>query len=360
MTAAESKLPPTGVPGSDLERQAARRLADELRKRGRSVSIESVSVRISEGTSVSIHALIALAAGLIGLEFPLVGAFLVLIAAFSFYAERSLGLPIIGRLVPTRASQNVMSPPPGPAWQGEVEIVLTAGYDLPSSYPTGEWLSRRFSGLITTDRLVLWGGMVPVFVALMLNAADIDGFGPQLIQLIGSAVLLSVVAAQVDRSLAGNAEAADADLRATGNLLAALDETVHESGGDPPIAVCFFGAETTSAQGAAEFFKGFEDDLRAENAAVINFVNGAEPGSVLTRKARVLITAREGDLATMKMNSEMASESPIEPEPAILRTTTAATIARRRGLRATSVVGSSDDAVDVGLDLIDNSAPPGG
>ena len=359
MTAAESNLPPTGVAGSDLERQAAKRLADALKERGRAVSIESVSVRISEGSGVAIHALLALAGGLIGLKWPLIGSTIVLITTFSFYAERSLGLPLIGRLVPTRASQNVMSPPPGPAWRQDVEIVLTAGYDLPASYPTGEWLSRRFSGRLTTDRILLWAGMVPVFVALMLNAAGVEGLGPNLIQLIGSAILLSIVAAQVDRFLADDAEADQADLKATDNLLAVLDEAIDESDGDPPIAVCFFGAETGSAQGAAAFYKGFEDDLRAEDAAVINFVNGATPGTAPTRKTRVLITAREGDLASMKMNDEMVSESPIKPEPAILRSTTAATIARRRGIRSTTVVGSGDDAVDVGLDLIDNSAPEG-
>ncbi len=357
MTAAEPNLPPTGVAGSDLERQAAKRLADALRERGRAVSVESVSVRLSEGSCVAIHALIALGGGLIGLKWPLIGSAIVLIAAFSFYAERSLGLTLIGRLVPTRASQNVMSPPPGPAWHQDVEIVLTAGYDLPASYPTGEWLSRRFSGRLTTDRLLLWAGIVPVFVALMLQAADVDGVWVQIIQLIGSIVLLSLVAAQVDRAMAADAEADEADLKATDNLLAVLDEAIEESDGDPPIAVCFFGAETGSAQGAAAFFSGFESDLRAGDAAVINFVNGSAPGSRITRKARVLITAKEGDLASMKMNDEMGSESPIKPEPAILRKTTAATIARRRGLRSTTVVGSGDDAVDVGLDLIDNSAP---
>lgn len=356
MTAAETNLPPTGVAGSDLERQAAKRLAEALRKRGRSVSIESVSVRTSEGSCVAIHALLAVAGGLIGLKWPLIGSSILLIAAFSFYAERSLGLPLIGRLVPTRASQNVMSPPPGPAWQQDVEIVLTAGYDLPASYPTGEWLSRRFSGRLTTDRLLLWSGIVPVFVALMLQAASVDGLWVQIIQLLGSAILLSLVAAQVDRALATEADADESDLKATDNLLAVLDEVIDESDGDPPIAVCFFGAETGSAQGAAAFFKGFENDLRSEDAAVINFINGSAPGSHLTRKARVLVTAREGDLASMKMNDEMGSDSPIKPEPAILRSTTAATIARRRGLRSTTVVGSGDDAVDVGLDLIDNSA----
>ncbi|MGK2954140.1 MAG: hypothetical protein ACSLFI_00480 [Solirubrobacterales bacterium] len=364
MTAAEtnpqpSGTPPTGVAGSDLERQAAKHLADELRKRGRTVSIESVSVRLSDGSSIAIHSLIALAGGLLGLMWPLVGAALVLIAAFSFYAERSLGMTLIGRLVPKHASQNVLSPPPGPIWENAVEVVLTCGYDLPASYPAGEWLSHRFSGRFTTDRITLWGGMLLVFVALMLNGAGEDGLSVNIIQLIGSAILLSMIAAQIDRGLAGDAEAAEADLKATENLLAVLDEAIDESDGDPPIAVCFFGAEAGSAKGAEAFFDVFDETLRAEDAAVINFVNGATPDSALTRKRRVLITAREGDLATMKMNDELGSESPIKPEPAILRTTTAATIARRRGLRATTVVGSGDDAVDVGLDLIDNSAAPG-
>lgn len=357
MTAADRNLPPTGVAGSDLERQAAKRLADALRQRGRAVSIESISVRISEGSGVAIHALLALAGGLIGLKWPLIGAAIVLIAAFSFYAERSLGLPLIGRLVPARASQNVMSPPPGPAWDNDVEIVLTSGYDLPATYPTGEWLSRRFSGRITTDRLLLWAGIVPVFVAVMLLAAGVEGGWVKVILLTGSIVLLSMTAAQVDRGLSDDAEAGEADLKATENLLAVLDEAIDESDGDPPIAVCFFGAEAGSAQGAAAFFDDYQSSLRAKNAAVINFVNGAAPGPRLTRKARVLITAREGDLATMKMNDELGSESPIKPEPAILRKTTAATVARRRGMRSTTVVGSGDDAVDVGLDLIDNSTP---
>jgi hypothetical protein len=366
MTAAETNppstsAPPTGVAGSDLERRAAKHLADELRKRGRTVSVESVSVRLSDSSSIAIHALIALGGGLIGLKWPLVGAALILIAAFSFYAERSLGLTLIGRLVPKHATQNVLSPPPGPAWDNEVEIVLTAGYDLPASYPTGEWLSRRFSGRLTTDRILLWGGVLPVFVAVMLGAADVKGGWVDVIQLIGSAVLLSMVAAQVDRAFAANAEAAEADLRATDNLLAVLDEAIDESDGDPPIAVCFFGAEANSAKGADVFFGNFNRTLRTEDAAVINFVNGSPPKSHLTRENRVLITAKEGDLAMMRMNDELGSESPIKPEPAILRKTTAATVARRRGLRATTVVGrgDDDDAVDVGLDLIDNSAPPG-
>jgi len=349
--------PPTGVAGSDVERRAANRLAEELRKRGRAVSVESVSIRISEEGTISLHALLAAAGGLIGLKWPLIGAAIVLMVAFSYYAERSLGLALIGRIVPRRASQNVLSPPPGPAWDRDVEVVLSAGYDLPSAYPTGEWLSRRFSGQLTTDRLVLWAGILPVFLAMMLDAAGVDGTWVGVLQLFGTAALLSMVAAQVDRAAAKNAEADDEDLKATENLLAVLDEAIEESDGDPPIAVCFFGAESSSAKGAAEFFSNFEAPLRAENALVINFVNGSSGDSLLSRDKKVLLTAKEGDLATLRMNNELGEKSPIKPQPAILRTTTAATIARRRGIRATTVVGSGDDAVDVGLDLIDHANP---
>ncbi|MDQ2700321.1 MAG: hypothetical protein M3Y23_03225 [Actinomycetota bacterium] len=359
MATPEIKQPPTGTAGSDTERRAANRLADALRERGRAVSIEPVSVRVSEAGTISVHGLLALAGGLLGLKWPLIGAAIVLIAAFSFYAERSLGLPLIGRLIPRRASQNVLSPPPGPAWDDEIEVVLTAGYDLPSAYPAGEWLSRRLSGQITTDRVLLWTGMLPVFLALMMRAAEVEGTWVGVIQLFGSAMLLATVAAQIDRGLAKDAEAADADLKATDNLLAVLDEALDETEGDAPIAICFFGAESCSAKGAAAFFSGYEGSLRSQDAVVVNFVNGA-PADAIVRpghKPKALITAREGDLATLRMNDELGAKSPIKPEPAILRKTTAATEARRRGLRATSVVGSGDDAIDVGLDVIENTHP---
>ncbi|HTU15815.1 MAG TPA: hypothetical protein VMF31_11525 [Solirubrobacterales bacterium] len=343
--------------GSDIERRAANRLADALRERGRAVSVEPVSARISEAGTIALHAGLAVGGGLLGLMWPLVGAAIVLMAAFSFYAERSLGLTLIGRLIPKRATQNVLSPPPGPDWDQDVEVVLVAGYDLPSSYPVGEWLSNRFSGRLTTDRLLLCGGMLPVFVAMMLGAAEVEGTWVGVVQLLGTIVLLSLIAAQADRAAAADSEADEDDLKSTENLLAVLDEATEESDGDPPIAVVFFGAESSSAKGAASFFADFEAPLRAENALVVNFVNGTGSSSVLARKNRVLLTAKEGDLAAMRMNDEVGKTSPIKPEPAILRTTTAATIARRRGIRATTVVGSGDDAVDVGLDLIDNANP---
>ena len=345
------KRPPTGIAGSDAERQAANRLAEDLRQRGRAAAVESVSVRLASGWVVSLHAIVVLCGGLLAIPFPLAGAALCLMAAFSFYSERALGQQLLGRLAPARASQNVLSPPPGPAWS-DVEVILCAGYDLPRSSPTGEWLSRRFSGKLTIDRIAFWAGMIPVLLAAMLSVATVESVAVQVLQMLGSVVLLAVVASQVDAYLAPETEADDADLQAARDVLAVLDELLDEPGADPPVAVCFFGAETDSAAGADAFFSRRKDPI-VTTPALINFVRGAGRGPGPLPAPAVLLTAREGDLATLRMSYELGSESPREPEAAILRKNSSALLARRRGLRATTVVGRGEDSTDLGLDLVE-------
>lgn len=306
-------------------------------------------MRIAEGLSLSIHALLVLAGGLLAISQPLAGAALCLLGAFSYYSERALGNPLIGRLMPKRASQNVISPAPGPAWE-EIEIILAAGYDLPRSYPVGEWLSRRFSGRLTTDRILFWAGMVPVLLAAMLYVAAIKGAAPQIVQLIGSTVLLAMIAAQFDARLTGEAEPDREDLRATDDLLAVLDELLGEDDGEVPVAICLFGAETRSAAGASAFF-GRRSAVRG-SPAVINFINGRHGDGALDQTP-ILLTAREGDLSTLRMSFDLGSDSPLKPERAVLRRTTAALAARRRGLIATTIVGRGDRAPDLGLDLVE-------
>ena len=345
------KRPPTGIAGSDAERQAANRLAEDLRERGRTAAVESVTVRLASGWVVSLHAILSLGGGLLALVSPLAGAALCLMAAFSFYSERALGQPLIGRLAPTRASQNVLSPPPGPDWS-DVEVILCAGYDLERSHPVAEWLSRRFSGRLTIDRIAFWAGMIPVFLAVMLTVAAIDSVAVQLLQVVASAVLLAVIAAQADAYLAEDSEADDADLEATRHALAALDELLQESDSDPPVAICFFGAETRSAAGAGAFF-GWRKNPIEGNPALINFVRGDGEGSGPLSAPPVLLTAREGDLATLRMSFDLGSDSPRKPKRAILRRNTSAMLARRRGLRATTVVGRGESSTDLGLDLVE-------
>lgn len=318
-----------------------------MRRRDLRAEVEPIAVRRSEAGSVLIHATLALGGGLLGLKWPLVGAAVCLAAAFSFYAERALGMSLLGRLVPKRKSQNVISPPPGPVWSGGISVVLSAGYDIPDSYPVGDWLSRRLSGRLTTDRIVLWAGMMPLFAATMFRVAEIDSFGVDLVQLLSSAALLSMIVAQFDRLMAGRPIAGEDDLAAPEMLLEALDELLEAGDQAGEIGVCLFGSESASAAGADEFFRHTPRELAASNVSVVNFVAADRSAE------RVQVTEREGDLATLKMSTELADECEVEPEAVIYRTYTGAVAARRRGLRAVTLIGQGEDGVDTGLDLAD-------
>lgn len=339
---------PTGVAGSDLERRAATRLVEDLESKGRAARIQEVRIPASEAATVALHALLTVAASLIGLKWPAIGAFVCLIALFSFYAERGLGLRLIGRVLPGRKSSNVLSPPPGPAWE-EVEVILATGFDVPDSYPVGTWLSQRFAGRLTTDRFLFYGGMLGTFAALMLRAVGIEDTALSLFQTLTTAIPLAVVAAQVDRRLAGTPVATQEDLAPARDVMAAAQQADDESEGDSGVAICLFGAEYSSAGGAAAFFGDGRLKLKPK-CALVNLVRGA-------RASSPEVTGSEGDLMPTRMNPELAAQGPLKPGVVALRSQTAATLARRRGLRATTVVGRGEAGVDVILDAADGALP---
>lgn len=339
---------PTGVAGSDLERKAATRLFEELKDKGREARIQEVRIPAPESATITLHALITVAASLAGLKWPAIGASICLVAAFSFYAERGLGVRLLGKLIPGRRTSNVLSPPPGPAWE-QVDVILATGYDVPDSYPTGEWLARRFSGRLTTDRILFYGGMIGTFAALMLRAVGIEDTALSIFQTITTATPLLIVAAQFDRFLAGTPVATQDDLASARDVMTAARETDEDSEADPGIAVCFFGAGNASAGGAAAFFS--DSRLKLKNGcSLVNVVRGA-------RGTPPEVTGSEGDLMPTRMNPELAGQSPLKPKMVALRAQTAATIARRNGLPATTVVGRGESGVDLLLDAADGALP---
>lgn len=337
---------PTGVAGSDLERRAAGRLLEELESKGRAARIQEVRIPAPEAATIILHSLLVIAASLIGLKWPAIAASICLLATFSFYAERGLGLRLIARLIPGRRTSNVLSPPPGPAWE-EVDIVFAAGFDVPDSYPVGEWLSRRFSGRLTTDRILLYGGMIGTFAALMLRAVGIEDTALNIFQTFTTAIPMAVIAAQVDRYLAGTPLATQDDLAAAREAMAAVQTVDDETEGDSGAAICLFGAETASASGATAFLGDRRLKLKPD-CAVINLVRGA-------RGASPEVTGSEGDLMPTRMNPELAADSPLKPRTVALRAVTAATIARRIGLKATTVVGRGEAGTDVLLDAAEGA-----
>lgn len=343
-----SSGPPTGVGGSDAERRAAGRLAGELEGLGREVRIDPVSVRFGGGGDLVLHGLLAIGFGILGLAVPLAGAAACLAVAFSFYSDRALGFPLLGRLLPRRSTQNVLSPRPGPDWV-KVEVILAAGYDSAVRRPFETWLSSHLSGRLTVTRLAFWGGMVPLFVVLMARVAGIEGGFPGVLQLAASAILLGMIAAELDSMAADDETAGPEDLAQVERLL----ETLDELSGDPDapaVGVAIFGAERRSAAGARSFLPELAVG-RDGSPALINFLEGGRAGSD-GLASDPLVTAKEGDLAVLAMNDEIFGPDGSGPERSILRRLTSAGVARRRGMVASSVVGGGRSAIDVALEAV--------
>lgn len=339
---------PTGVASSPLERRAATQLAEELEGRGRAARVQEVRIQASDSVTLSIHSMLTVAASLIGLKWPAIGASICLLTIFSFYSERGLGLRLIGRLLPGRTTGNVLSPPPGPDWE-EVEVIFATGYDIPDSYPVGEWLSRRFSGRLTTERILFYGGMIGTFAALMLRAIGTEDIALNLFQTLVTGIPMAVIAAQVDRRLAGTPVATQEDLAPTRDLLAAARQIDEDSGDAPGVGICLFGAEYSSSAGASAFFSDRRLKLNPA-CTVINLVRGA-------RLSGPEVTGSEGDLMPTRMNPELAGQSPLGPRIVALRSESSATVARRRGLRATTVVARGEAATDLLIDAYEGSLP---
>ena len=344
----KSSGPVTGVGGSDAERRAARRLAGKLEALGREARIDPVSVRFGEGGDLILHCVLAVGCGVLGLVVPLAGAASCLAVAFSFYSARALGFPLLGRLMPKRSTQNVLSPRPGPEWV-RVEVILAAGYDSAPRRPFETWLANRFSGRLTVCRLAFWGGMVPLFVVLMLRVAGIEGELPGVLQLIFSAVLLGLVASELDAMAADDPTAGPEDLVQVERLM----ETLEELSADPDapgVGVALFGAERRSAAGAGSFLPELAVG-KDGRPALVNFLEGGRSGSDRP-SSDPLVTAREGDLAVLTMNDEIFGPNDSGTERSILRRLTSAGVARRRGMIASSVIGGGRSSVDLALDAI--------
>ena len=308
---------------------------------------EPAYFRPATGLNRSLHALLAVAGGIIALQTPLLGAFICLVAALSWYAERALVTPVLGRLLPRRPTQNVLSPPPGPAWE-EVRLVIGAGYDLDDPSPFSSWLSRQLTGVLTVDRLTLWAGMVPVLLSTMLRVADLGGTAVGIVQLVGSAVLLGIVASEVDRSLNGRSGQGRDGLASAAGLLDVVDSLEPGMLESQEVAIGFFGAEHSASSGAREFFRR------------LSLPTGAYPkvlGLVASDPARgdaaLAVTVREGDLAMSRMSPIDAEGTEEAPESVILRRESVASMGRRRGLEAVSVIGSGENLVPGTLELVD-------
>jgi hypothetical protein len=118
-------------PGTDAERRAARRLAQELFRQGHKVRTETFWCRPNWALAHAWHVALALAGSLLSVSQPTVGAALLGIALLSTLADGLTGVSPGRRLTPERASQNIVATATAATEEpdNQTRLIITANYD---------------------------------------------------------------------------------------------------------------------------------------------------------------------------------------------------------------------------------------
>lgn len=170
---------------SDAERRRAEALARELRDAGRDARVTVLWVRPSWRFVQSICALTAVAASIVAVDHALAG--LIAAAAALLLATADLSRhPLLRRLTPARATQNVIAPPPQRPGERPVTLILTAATDDPRGAD-----APRLRVRITSLTLAL---MALLTVQLAARAGGLNGLALDITQLVPTLALLAVVA----------------------------------------------------------------------------------------------------------------------------------------------------------------------
>jgi hypothetical protein len=137
-------------PGTDAERRAARRLAQELFRAGHRVKTGTFWCRPNWALAHAWHAALALGGSLLSVSQPAVGAALLTAALLSLLTDGFFGVSPGRRLTPERASQNVIATTDDEATEARTRLIITANYDIgraalvyrDSLRRTAAWLRR--------------------------------------------------------------------------------------------------------------------------------------------------------------------------------------------------------------------------
>jgi hypothetical protein len=197
---------------TDAERRAAAALHDDLRAHGHEAWVETRWTRPQANASLALHAALAVAASLASVALALPAAIAAGVAALSLAVEAAGRTGPLRLLLPRRATQHVLTVPPGDG----ITLVLAARYDAPPARGVG---LRRLAGRLP-GRPLGWIAACALLVA-GAAAARVAGLGGDALgaaQLVPTLVLLGALAVAVEH--AGSAIAEGANDNASGVAVA--------------------------------------------------------------------------------------------------------------------------------------------
>jgi hypothetical protein len=256
--------------GTDAERRAANDLAQRLRAGGRRVDVEPTYVHPQWTLVHAAHCALAIAGGLVALEWPVIGFVIVLLAAVSMYLDLNGRFYLLRRLFFRRGSQNVVAR--GTRADAPARVVLCAHYDAAQTgraYDPGpSGLMARLQRTIPLPlgpfRFLFWSLalLLPVIAARM---AGIEDDWVSVIQLLPTLVLMLGVFLLVDIALSGVSPGADDNASGVATAISIAEELESDPPANLDVWVLLTGGEECLQEGMRSFLRAHRDELERDS-----------------------------------------------------------------------------------------------
>jgi hypothetical protein len=247
---------------TDAERRAAGWLHDELRAAGHEAWVETHWVRPQWALSLALHATAGIVASVLALTAPLAAAIAAGVAALSLAVEASGRSGPLRRLLPRRATQNVLTVPDEDADAGAgrdasaagagpgVTLLICARYDAPRGglvtrdgpRRLAARLRRRLGGRTPGPRSWVALALAAVAVCAGLRALDFEGSWLGLAQFLPTVALLGALAAAGDIAVSPVSPAAGDNAAGVGVAVALHAELTRNPPGALAPALLLYGA----------------------------------------------------------------------------------------------------------------------
>ena len=309
------------APGSDAERRAARHLVERLRDLGREAGTEATSVLPRFALTHLIHAVIAIAGGLVAATSSsdvakVAGTAAVFLAALSAFGDLTGSFHLARRLTGRRASQNVVSREelgkPG-------TLVLVAHYDAARSGAVFNERALRRRARI--GRLLLRrpiGPFEPFFWSIMalliccaVRLAGVEGIALNAVQFVPTIVLIVAVPLLADIALSPVVPGAGDNASGVATVLRLADRYSEELDSFD-LWVLLTGAQESMQLGMAAFLKRHKRELD-RTATLFLCVDDVGRGDVryATKEGYVLAYPYHPEL--VGLCEELAAEDAADP-----------------------------------------------
>ena len=336
-------------PGTDAERRAARDLVARLRDLGRDAGAETTLVRPYYSLAHLIHAILAIAGGVLSTQLPLAGLIVVLVTAISAFGDFTGSFHLARRLTPRRASQNVVSREGG---DKPGTLVLTAHYDAARTgalfNPRAIRRRARIGNAILRRPI---GPAEPFFWSIMLILACCtvrlfagDSTPLSAIQFIPSIVLIVAIPLLIDIALSEISPGASDNASGVATVLKLADRY-----GDRldcfDVDVLLPGAGEGMQLGMAAYLKRHKKQLDTKSTVFlcVDDVGGGGGIRYATKEGWLLAYPYHPDLVALceQIETDDADEGFYDAGPSNTRTATDAHRARVAGFPAIAI-GAAD------------------